>query len=164
MDLKLIHILVNTWQKLSRLALLGFVSIHEADLSVVPLVELLELVVVFGRVLGFRAEKGRWFNKVLAKLSATDESRYLVIDPDHRLRDHHDMVVIRIFIRVKQSIGNICTIPSHTQRSWLIDALQLLISFGCTSLLGIPFAINLISDLALFLFARVAFVVVVVIN
>ena len=58
MDLKLIHILVNTWQKLSRLALLGFVSIHEADLSVVPLVELLELVVVFGRVLGFRAEKG----------------------------------------------------------------------------------------------------------
>ena len=58
MDLKLIHILVNTWQKLSRLALLGFVSIHEADLSVVPLVELLELVVVFRRVLGFRAEKG----------------------------------------------------------------------------------------------------------
>ena len=58
MDLKLIHILVNTWQKLSRLALLGFVSIHEADLSVVHLVELLELVVVFRRVLGFRAEKG----------------------------------------------------------------------------------------------------------
>lgn len=47
------------------------------------------------------------------------------------------------------------------QRRSRIDALQLLISFGCTSLLGTSFAINLISGLPLFLFAGIAFIVII---
>lgn len=71
------------------------------------------------------------------------------------------MVVIRIFLGVKLSISDISQVL--TERSIGVDALQLLISFGCPPLLGIPFAINLISQLPLFLFSGIAFSIVVII-
>lgn len=57
-DIEMVHILVNTWQKLSRLVLLRFVSIHQVDSIITPLIVLLELVVVLRRVLGLGVEEG----------------------------------------------------------------------------------------------------------